>query len=274
MELREIQLIQLDILKDTLKIIESHSLRYFLLGGSLLGAVRHKGFIPWDDDIDIGLPRKDYDILILEARKSLPEHLMLRHFLQNDGYMKYCARIEDRRFPIRRNDSVHETESYIWIDVFPLDGMPDNPVHRKFHAVKLLTVRAMLQFSNFDKGVNIKKKNRPLSEIILIRSGIIFKHLFKNKAFYFLCLLDSFLKKFTFDGSDYIVNFIGAYKFKEMFPRRFYEPTAQFNFEGLILCGPNQFDKVLTQLYGDYMTPPRIKHTHSIILENNGKKND
>ena len=77
-KVREIQLGELSLLKSFIAICSKHDLRYYALGGTLLGAIRHKGFIPWDDDMDLGMPRKDYEKFISICKKELPEHVILR----------------------------------------------------------------------------------------------------------------------------------------------------------------------------------------------------
>ena len=105
MTLRELQLKELDILKQTIQIIENHDLSYFALGGTLLGAVRHKGFIPWDDDVDICMSRPDYEKFLEYAQKELPENLELGYFKTNPNHQKYCARIIDKNTTVKRSDA-------------------------------------------------------------------------------------------------------------------------------------------------------------------------
>ncbi|WP_051004336.1 LicD family protein [Treponema primitia] len=158
MTLRDIQLIELAILKQVLAIIKSNNLTYFLLGGTLLGAVRHQGFIPWDDDIDIGMPRPDYEKFIEVVNKLLPGNLQLKHFKLDEKYKKYPIRIEDIRYQVQRNDAIQKSIYNVWIDIFPLDGMPGNPLGRSIHKLRLLFRRLLLQYSKFNDQVNIKKK--------------------------------------------------------------------------------------------------------------------
>lgn len=93
---KELQNLELEILKVFHKICEKHNLHYFLIGGTLLGAVRHKGFIPWDDDIDVGMPRKDYETLLKNADKWFPQKFKLSHWKNTKQYVYNFAKLEDQ----------------------------------------------------------------------------------------------------------------------------------------------------------------------------------
>ncbi len=128
-----LQRIELDILKKVLALCEKYGLVYYALGGTLLGAVRHKGFIPWDDDIDIGMPRSDYERFLEVAAKELEMPYQLHTLQQKHGeYSYYSARVENTDVKIRRKATIKEVVIPAWIDVFPLDGVPDRESQRKW----------------------------------------------------------------------------------------------------------------------------------------------
>ena len=268
MELRDLQLKELEILKEFLKITKKYNLHYFMLGGTFLGAIRHKGFIPWDDDIDIGMPRPDYEKFIEFASKELQSPYELKSFNKDEKYQQYIVRIIDKNISIVREDALDNKIDNIWIDIFPLDGMPNNGVIRAFHKFHLLFLRLLLQYSKFKTGVNMKKK-RNLLETFLIKAGFVITkviHLNVKKRFQ---AIDKALKRFSYDNSDFVVNFMGAYKFKEMFPKSYYDTPAEYEFENLKLIGASEYDKILTQMYGNYMKPPaeNQRFSHSIKIE-------
>lgn len=268
MELRDLQLRELDILNECLKIIEKYNLRYFMLGGTFLGAIRHKGFIPWDDDIDIGMPRPDYEKFIEIAEKELPDYLKLVSFKNDSNYKKYFIKIINKNISFIREDTIEQNETNLWIDIFPLDGMPNNKVLRKIHAFKLLFRRLQFQYSVFNYGVNIRKK-RPLHEQILIKLGYVYTKIVHLNVDKQLKKLDKLLQKYSYEKSTYVVNFMGAYKFKEMFPKSYYDNPIEYDFENTKLIGASEYDKILTQMYGDYMRPPaeNQRFSHSIKIE-------
>lgn len=268
MELHDLQVEELNILRECLKLIDKYQLRYFILGGTFLGAIRHKGFIPWDDDIDIGLPRPDYEKFVQICKNELPENLKIISFKEDDEYKKYFVKVINKDITFIREDTVEHRKINLWIDVFPIDGMPDNVLIRFIHSFRLLYARLMLQYSNFKHGVNIKKK-RPFYETVLIKLGYVVSKILKLDTKKQLCKIDRLLTRYDYEKSKYVVNFMGAYKFKEMFPKTYYDHVAKYPFEDLELCGAGEYHEVLTQMYGDYMTPPKEEHriSHSVRIE-------
>ena len=265
-EIRKLQLEELKMLKELIKFYEKYNLKYFMLGGTLLGAIRHKGFIPWDDDIDIGMPREDYEKFIKIFSKSKIKNMKLKKFKQH-----YFIKIVNENILVKLKMGIQEEITGVWIDIFPLDGMPKNIFFKKIHMFKILFWRAMFQFANFDKAVNITLKNRPIHEKILIELGKKFRieSILKNLNIEYY--LDKCLKKYNYKTSEYVGNFMGVYKFKEMFPKKIYDDIAEYEFEGIKLIGPKDYDFVLKQLYGDYMKLPplneRNKHKSELITK-------
>lgn len=245
----------LNIFKEIKPFLEEHSIPYYLLGGSLLGAVRHKGFIPWDDDIDIGIVRDDYERFLNTVSKNLPENLELRSYRDESDHHYYFARIVDKRFYMRREGSIITRRENLWVDIFPLDGMPNNAIARRIHMLRLLWVRMWYHIACFDK-VNLNRPNRPLSERVVI--AIVKRLNFRGGRNYkkWLVKLDKLLKKYRVQDTDWVVNFMGQYKFREMFPKSYYGNGRLYDFEDLKVMGPEEYDKVLTQMYGDYMREP------------------
>lgn len=266
--LRQLQLKELELLKLFQKICAEHNISYFALGGTLLGAIRHKGFIPWDDDIDVGIPRPDYDRLckILESEK-LGENVRFFTFHSNEEYIRYFGHLEDTSFKIVRHDKMKAEETYAWIDLFPLDAMPNNSILRKLKVYQVLLLRAMFRFSGFDRLVDVNKKGRPLHERILVWVGhhTPVQKLFNTRK----CLkwLEKALTSSDYEKSNYLVNAMGAYKFREMFHKKYYGEGKMYPFEDTEIRGPIDYDFVCTQLYGDYMTPPKADDRNHHALE-------
>ena len=252
------------IIKD---ILEEEGIKYYMLGGTLLGAVRHQGFIPWDDDIDIGIEREDYERLLVTVAERLPDYLELQTFKNQTAHHYYFSRIVDRRHAVKRNGSLLEREENVWIDIFPLDGMPDNVILRKIHMARLLWVRTRYHISCFEQ-VNLKRPNRPLSERVIIKFVELTGWGRNGDTKKLLEKLDTLLKEYSIEKTGWIINFMGQYKFKEMFLKKYYGKGKLYPFEDLMLWGPVDADFVLKQMYGNYMRIPddAEKNVHAAQL--------
>ena len=266
--LRELQLAELGLIRQFVQICEKENLTYFMLGGTMLGAVRHKGFIPWDDDADFGMPREDYDTFLKVAGKYLTGDTHLSVFGE-EGHFYFFSQLVDRKIKIAFHGRVEKLEGECWIDIFPLDGMPENRIMHTFHKVRLLFLRKLYLLSNFEKEVQLYNSHRTF----LNRVGVLICKNFKIYRFFHISkiwnLIDKELKAYPCNKSTYYLNLMGAYKFKELFKKDVFGEGAFYDFEGMKLRGPEQYDFYLTQLYGDYMTPPpeieRNKHNTQLV---------
>ena len=261
--LRELQMTELSILKELLPIFKKNKITYFALGGTMLGAVRHCGFVPWDDDIDIGVPREDYDQL-LDLEDQLPPHLHFTSRQKDPDYVYYFMRVVDERIKVRSTRSEEEETLPAWVDIFPLDGLPNTKLRRKLHEEKILFSRMIFQLSRFDNIVNTKRGNRPAIEkaaIWCIKTFHLQSLVSKNFAFR---MIDRSLKQFPYRTSNYNVNAMGAYRMKEAFDKKVFGEGAFYPFEDIQIRGPQDFEAYLTQLYGDWRTPADQAH-HSIV---------
>lgn len=268
-DLRKLQLKEMAILKEVIQICEENNLRYFALGGTLLGAVRHKGFIPWDDDIDLGIPRKDYEEFIRVAPQKLSENLKLYYYKNELNPGTYYMQIMDTNTKVISHAGSKPRELNVWLDIFPLDGMPNNRLKRMYWKYRLLYQKMLIKFSCIDTNVGLKHTARPLHERLLIRFCLA-THIGRGwDTRKLMHKLDRLLKKYPYDDADYIVNFYGRYKFNEMFPRDYYREGAEYPFEDVKIRGPIEYEKVLEQMYGDYMKIPDMSTVgmhHSIEI--------
>ena len=267
----DIKIIQdkiLSILKEFINICEENNLTYYALGGTLLGAVRHKGFIPWDDDIDIGMPREDYEKFKKVAPNFLPNNYK---FLSEDtaNYKKAFSVIRDDSTKIIMNYSKEELVESLWIDIFPLDGMPAAPIKRKIHEYRYLYRRMMVQLSQFNSLVNQKKEDRPLVEKLIITFANIVKI---EKVLSFDWAQKRYLKaikRYSFNEA-FSGNYTGAYKLREIVPSDYFGEPILLKFEEIDLSCPRRYKEYLTAIYGEnYMQLPpeekRVQHHYKII---------
>lgn len=261
--LRELQLTELGILKEVLALFREYGIRYYALGGTMLGAVRHRGFIPWDDDIDIGLPREDYD-RFYRLRDKLPEHLRYQVYPDDASYPYYIARVVDDSVVVRSDRTEIEEVTPAWIDVFPLDGLPDGKLARKLHEANIMLTRTLFQVSRFDDVVNTKRTNRPWREkafIAFAKAVPLQKLVRRDRAFR---AFDRTLRRAPYSRSKYNINAMGAYRLREAFDKSVFGEGAAYPFEDIEICGPADYESYLTQLYGDWRTPADKSH-HSVV---------
>ena len=266
--LRKLQLAELKILNEIVKICNENKITYYISGGTFLGAVRHKGFIPWDDDIDVAMPRADYEKFKKIANKKLPEKYKYRNF-KTDNQIKICfSRVEDTEIKVRDTSAKKTDIRNAWVDIFPLDGMPKNKFKffiRKYH---LLYLRMMLQYSQYSTIVNQNLPNRPLHEKILIKIGklIPFEKFLNHRKYMFK--IDETLQRVKAEESIYYMNFLGIYKFKSVMKKdEIYKEGAKYEFEGNYYNAPKEYDKYLTQIYGNYMDIPKDKDKNKHHIE-------
>lgn len=258
----------LQVLQEVIRVLDELNIPYYMQGGTMLGAIRHDGFIPWDDDVDLGIPRADYERMLKQVSPLLPDNLELRTYEDETDHHYYFARIVDKRYQIKRMGSLEERYENIWVDLFPLDGMPNGGVARLWHKFRLLWTRLKYHLSCFEK-VNIKRPGRPFLERVIIKIAMITRvgKWFNTRKQ--LDKLDRLLKKYPLEQSDWIVNFMGqtSYKFNEMFKKEVYGGKTYYPFEDYELVGPQMYDVYLKSLYGDYMTPPKESDRNAHVSE-------
>lgn len=259
-ELRKLQLYELNLLKVFADICEKNDLRYYMIGGTMLGAVRHRGFIPWDDDIDIGMPREDYKKFMEIVGDQLPDGYVFLNYKTDQDYLRYFSRLVDTRVKIYNDSNTDTLLENAWMDIFPLDGTPDNSLRRLVFFGCLCVRRVMYHFSCFEQMVNLMRPGRPKYQQMIIRFGMRFKIGRKRDSKQILDRIDQKLQKYSFDRSGYVMNFFGAYVKKEIVPREWFGAGQKYLFEDVMLNGPSEYDIYLRQFYGDYTVPPSDEH--------------
>lgn len=267
-KLSELQAAELEIFKIFLNICHEYDLSYYIWGGSFLGAVRHKGFIPWDDDIDVAMPRADFERFLDIAPGVLPENLYLSTYNLRQDHVTLVAQIFNKNKAFTLNNATKKIQTGAWIDILVIDGAPDPGLKRKLFGIKYMYYRMMNQFAHFDEIVNLNKK-RPWYEKAAIRFAQITKiekHLNPVK------IGDKFhklLRSNDYEKKTYVGTFMGAAKMHEIIPKAYLEPGAEYAFEDMIVNGPSNYDEYLKHFYGDYMTPPpeNERNRHNVTTQ-------
>jgi lipopolysaccharide cholinephosphotransferase len=263
----------MDIVKEVVRVCDAHNFKYYMLGGTMLGAIRHKGFIPWDDDIDLGMPRDDYEAFLELAEKELPAYLKVVNYRNDPNYQYYITRVQDTQTRVVEerigNDNKYTCAS---IDIFPVDGTPNNPILRKIYFFRVLYHRALMSLCYKDSIDRKRKRSKKEKLLLWIMERIPVEKLttpYKQK-----CKIDKLLRSQKVEGSQYIGNIMGAYRTREIVPADYYGEGAYYPFEDIQLRGMAKAEAYLTFTYGDYMRlpPEDQRKTHFKILEIHGTK--
>ena len=265
--------VDLEIVKQVKDICDQYGLKYYMIGGTMLGAIRHKGFIPWDDDVDLGLPRKDYEKFLDIAPKFLSNNLEIVNYKTNPEYQYYITRIRDKETKVietRINNKNKYTHASI--DIFPLDGSPNNIILRKIYYFRVMFWRAMMSMCYKDSIDPDRKRGKHERLLIKILKCIPIEKIFKPN--FIKNRIDNLMRKNDFYKSKIVGCLMGAYRTKEMAPQKFYDEGEIYQFDNLKLRGPKEYDKFLTLIYGDYMKLPPIEQRkiHFKIIEIKGQK--
>jgi len=248
-QLSQLKSVQLDMLVQFVAVCDKLGLRYYLMGGTMLGAVRHGGFIPWDDDIDVGMPRQDYEIFLQKAQSLLPAHLFVQSFVTDPQYPANFAKIRNSNTTFVESSVKKRRMNHgVYMDIFPLDHYPDDPAALERKKL-LLTLRINLIFTD----TRPKLTTRLASLIACIYCPSMKKALQKREDLF----------RSVTAGSR-IANHCGAWGKKEICPADWYGEGKKMVFEGVEVTVPEHYEKWLTQVYGDYMQlpPPEKRKSH------------
>lgn len=253
-----------DLLDQFDKVCKLNNLTYSIFAGTLLGTVRHKGFIPWDDDVDVVMPRKDYEKLLQLPQTTFDFPYFLQSPLTDKGFHKGFARLRNSNtteIPIM--DAAFTYNHGAFIDVFPMDAVPDDKAIFTKQVKELLLQVKLLHFAGrYNGGVGalgLSGKMRiayycllPLYKMGILTTESIFRkynaiaaryEIDNTKRIGTICLsFDS--ERFIYDRKDYEAGYV------------------DMNFENIVVKAPKNYDSILTKSYKDYMTPVKAPSCH------------
>ncbi len=262
----ELKEIELDILRDVAYFCENNNLRYYLCGGTLLGAIRHQGFIPWDDDIDIIMPRPDY-IQFHQLYNNRISNYRVNSLLTDPHWYSTFAEVEDiRTIKLYKGFNI-SAEHGINIDIFPTDGSPNDPCKRKFfwQINNFLARIGTLSHAEFTVSKHFADQNKSCSSLrTMIRTLIKFIAIPLARCLKPLNLnmiVTKRASKYNVDQSEYIgVSTFPHYSLKECVKGTPFLKMKKRKFEDEYFNTPDYYEEYLGNLYGDYMQlPPKSK---------------
>ena len=260
-QIEELRETLLDIMDEVHRICSENNISYYIIGGTALGAVRHKGFIPWDTDIDIAMKREDYDRFLSISNQKLAPAYYCAYYGNTKAWYHPHALVFKKKTKILWNYDYYRNkrECPIYIDVFPLDRVPSDT--RKMHRQEKNVRRKMYLQSRrecvlYQRNSTLVCWAKELISIIL--------HIQKNESFN--RRLDMAMSCYKSEKNDYICSMASHYSYeKQCMSEAIYGTPQKYEFEGRAYYGPEQIERYLSQLFGDYMKlPPEDKRTENM----------
>ncbi|MHC9533097.1 LicD family protein [Dellaglioa sp. L3N] len=256
--LEEIQKIEFNILEYVVKILDENNLVYCLDGGTLLGAVRHHGFIPWDDDVDLVMPRRDYMKFIKTFRES-DRYKMLSPYDETRFKVPYI-KIVDNTTTLRERQS--RISGGAFIDIFPSDNLPENKKKNKLYLMKVRIVRSLITVTLIIHPDSVKT-------LILWIIGKFLSNNILNKYF------DLLVQKYNKTDSKRVSLLVikgQSLTDKEGFPEEWFTNRKKLKFNGIDFFVPGEYKAYLKHNYGNFMEIPDLAHQGTHKLEVSWKK--
>lgn len=265
---RKLQMLENEILQNVLDIFERYGIRCYLGFGTLLGAMRHQGFIPWDDDVDLLVPRPDYERFLKMSDDILAAPYILNRFSFRCSIIpeKRLTRVENPKVRCVLKDSKRERN--IWIDLWPLDGMPESKSAQKRIWMKLSFLHDVLRVARSciqDENA-LMPRSRPKRAVIWLNQKLgIGKWVPIERV---VNEIDKTLRKYPYEDCDLVYTCAREYKLEKLiWKKAWFGDGGEAQFEGRAVRIPSDADSVLRQTYGEYMTlPPESERTYKHSL--------
>lgn len=258
--MKRIWAMELDMVRRFVAVCEEHHLRYWMMGGTLLGAVRHKGFIPWDNDIDLAMPRADYDRLLEIGPTAFPAPMFFQTPV-TDG-----ARFFNTFVKIRNGNGTAATREEfesgmncgIFIDIFCLDEIPDDPQLRKEYFRRLDKLTKMRRFA-----VGLPSREGFLNKLKYLVQKAIYRLVYHSPdAAELYRIYQKEAGRYAGTGTRQLAHRDFGYHEKYIWDKKDWDAVVELDFMDMKLKAPAGYDAVLKRQYGDYWQIPEDKSTH------------
>lgn len=262
-EMKQVWKVELELLEKLDEVCKKNNLKYFGDSGTLLGAVRHKGFIPWDDDIDVVMLREDYDKLIEIGNKEFNHPFFLQSAYSDKGYYREHAQLRNSNTSgiLTYEGNSVEFNQGIFLDIFPLDEISSNAIERGLKCLKINIYRKIFKLMFLKDGKSISKPKKIIKNLI--------KKIFRRENYikmykkYENTCKNVIFKSGTVDKVSYTKK-LKEYKY---IPKEYFNDEINIEFENTIIPIPKEYDNILKKYFGNnYMTPIHVSTDHGQVI--------
>lgn len=255
-ELEHLQRVILSITKDIDTLCRNNGIEYYLLGGSAIGAIRHNGFIPWDDDLDIIMDTKNYEKFLVACKKNLDKN---KYYLQEGGVDWPCyyskLKLRGTHFEESTKTINSANEDGIFVDIFKMENAPSSKIGQLW---QYFCAKYLLCYTLQERGWNNAKT---IKKMMMIAAAPLKIKYIRN---FFVRQVEKWNKK----EANYYGFFTGRYRMRQSFyPKEFFNSMEYVKFEDTELPVPEGYDRWLKQIFGDYMTPPPVREQVGLHLK-------
>ena len=257
-ELRQLRQIQLDIYKEIRSICQRHSIPHVAIGGSALGALRHNGYIPWDDDLDVAMLREDYVSFLRYAQQELSPRYFIQNFDTDPHYGNYFTKIRcNGTLFVQNIDKKDQSHHGIFVDIFPIDRLTDQVEERAGYRRRLMLAYQMY-LAKCNSGITgeTESLSGKLKHLIRASLHVLLAPASKEKLFR---SVDRLSQSYN-DKKPHTLMISVVYAMTgRCIDEALVFPPAEHPFEGDTICVPHDADRYLSHIYGDYMKLPPVE---------------
>ncbi|WP_405254525.1 LicD family protein [Leuconostoc mesenteroides] len=251
-ELITIQKVQFETLEELVSFFSKENLKYYISGGTVLGSTYFKNFIPYDDDINIAMPRSDFNrfLELVKDSKFSSKYLNIAHYSLDKEFKYTSIRVQNKKLDVVDISNTSGGLTFPSIDIAAIDGSPNNRLRRWFYFKKLLFLRGELTLAYFDT-INLLKKRTTIQKVEIKLIQFLGKFLtpspvkVKQK-------IDKTLSKYSMEKSEYSGTYMGAYKEKEFIKTTCWGHPKSYEFNQKYYMGPENTEAYISELYGNF----------------------